>query len=142
MINKVVSFIPDAKLDHIGIAVRDLDEATEKYQMLGITLGDREIVSEQGVQLQMLPGGDCRLELLQPISDDSPIAAFLEKRGEGLHHIALRVNDIRATLTRCKAAGVRLINEEPRAGAGGCLIAFINPKSTGGVLIELVQDNL
>ena len=127
-------------LDHIGIAVRSIDTAVEFYRMIGIEPGAREVITDQGVEVQMLPAGEARLELLQPIRDDSPISSFLTKRGEGLHHIALKVKDLKSVLSRLKSRGIRLIDEEPRFGAGGQRIAFVHPRSTGGVLIELVED--
>jgi methylmalonyl-CoA/ethylmalonyl-CoA epimerase len=128
------------RLDHIGIAVRSIDTAVEVYRLTGFETGMREIVADQGVEVQILPAGEAHLELIQPIRDDSPVVSFLEKRGEGLHHIALKVNDINGVLNRLKARGIRLIDEEPRIGAGGHRIAFVHPRSTGGVLIELVED--
>lgn len=129
-----------AKLDHIGIAVNDLEVATKVYEMLGLELEEREVVPDQGVEVAMLPAGDTRIELLCPMNEASPVAKYIEKRGEGLHHIALQVSDIRATMATCVANDIRLIDKEPRTGAGGKLIAFIHPKSTGGVLLELTQD--
>ena len=102
---------------------------------------DTEEIKEQGVRVAMLPAGESRIELLEAAGDDSPIARFLEKRGPGIHHIALRVDDIRAALGHLKESGARLIDEEPRKGAGGCLVAFVHPSSTGGVLLELVQHD-
>jgi len=128
------------RLDHIGIAVRSIEAAAEVYRTIGIEPGAREIVINQGIEIQMLPVGEARLELLQPTRDDSPVASFLEKRGEGLHHIALKVSDLKSVLSKLKADKIHLIDEEPRIGAGGHLIAFIHPRSTGGVLIELMED--
>ncbi|HVG31885.1 MAG TPA: methylmalonyl-CoA epimerase, partial [Pyrinomonadaceae bacterium] len=105
----------------------------------GLELQDVEEVAEQGVRVAMLPIGETRVELLEPTSEASPIAKFLEKRGAGIHHIAVRVDDIRATLARLKEQGLRLIDEVPRRGAGGCLVAFIHPSSANGVLLELVE---
>jgi methylmalonyl-CoA epimerase len=127
------------RLDHIGIAVRSIETVAEVYRMIGIETGAREVVADQGVEIQMLPVGETHLELLQPIRDDSPLASFLEKRGEGLHHIALKVSDLKSVLSKLKADGIRLIDEEPRIGAGGHWIAFVHPHSTRGVLIELVE---
>jgi methylmalonyl-CoA/ethylmalonyl-CoA epimerase len=106
---------------------------------LGLELADAEEVAEQKVRVAMLPIGDTRFELLEATSPESPIAKFLEKRGAGLHHVAVRVHDICETLAGLKAKGARLIDETPRTGAGGCLVAFVHPSSTGGVLLELVQ---
>jgi methylmalonyl-CoA/ethylmalonyl-CoA epimerase len=128
------------KLEHIGIATRGIDEAVGFWRdALGIKDIETELVEDQKVRVAMLPIGESRVELLEPTSDDSPIARFLEKRGPGIHHIAIRVENIRATLARLKESGARLIDEAPRIGAGGCLVAFIHPASTGGVLLELVE---
>ena len=98
-----------------------------------------EEVPEQGVRVAMLPIGETRVELLEPLSNDSPVGRFLEKRGPGIHHVAIRVADIHGALTRLRESGARLIDEAPRVGAGGCLVAFVHPSSTGGVLLELVE---
>lgn len=130
------------KIDHIGIATKGIDEASAFWrETLGVEIGATEEVNEQGVRVAMLAVGESRIELLEATHDKSPIAKFLEKRGPGIHHIALRVGDIRAALNRLKASGARLIDETPRIGAGGCLVAFIHPTATGGVLVELVEDN-
>jgi methylmalonyl-CoA/ethylmalonyl-CoA epimerase len=129
------------KIDHIGIATRGIDEAVKLYRdVLGLEVAETEEVAEQKVRVAMLPIGDSRIELLEATSDDSPISRFLEKRGPGIHHIAVRVDDIQAALTDLKQKGARLIDQEPRQGAGGCLVAFVHPSSTGGVLLELVQE--
>ena len=128
------------KIDHIGIATRGMDEAAKFYrEVLGLEIAETEEVPEQKVRVAMLPIGESRIELLEATSDDSPITRFLEKRGPGIHHIAVRVDDIQAALTDLKQKGARLIDQEPRQGAGGCLVAFVHPSSTGGVLLELVQ---
>ena len=128
------------KLDHIGIATASIDEASAFWrEALGLEISESEEVAEQGVRVSMLPTGESRIELLEPTSNDSPIARFLSKRGPGIHHIALRVDNIRAALSRLSASGARLIDETPRIGAGGCLVAFIHPSATGGVLVELVE---
>lgn len=128
------------KLDHIGIATASIEEASAFWrEALGLEVCESEEVAEQGVRVSMLPTGESRIELLEPTSDDSPIARFLNKRGPGIHHIALRVDNIRAALGRLSASGARLIDETPRIGAGGCLVAFIHPSATGGVLVELVE---
>ncbi len=128
------------KLEHIGIATRELDKALGFWRdALGLEVAEVEDVSEQGVRVAMLPIGETRVELLEPTRDDSPIAKFLEKRGAGIHHIAVRVDDIRAALENLKQSGARLIDETPRIGAGNCLVAFVHPSSAGGVLIELVE---
>lgn len=129
------------KIDHLGIATTNIDDALSFWRdTLGLELGDAEEVAEQKVRVAMVAIGETRFELLEPTTPDSPVARFLEKRGPGLHHVAVRVHDIRETLASLKAKGARLIDESPRAGAGGCLIAFVHPSSTGGVLLELVQQ--
>lgn len=129
-----------AKLDHIGIAVADIEQALAFYRdALGLEIETPEDVPSQRVRAHFIPAGESALELLEATADDSPIAKYLQKRGPGLHHITLRVDDIRAALARLKARGVRLIDEAPRAGAHGSLVAFIHPSSTHGVLIELTQ---
>ncbi len=128
------------KIDHIGIATTRIDEAARFYlDSLGLHVAHLEEVASQKVRVAMLPVGESNFELLEPTSEDSPIAKFLAKRGPGIHHIAVRVDDIRASLAELKAQGARLIDEEPRPGAGGCLVAFIHPSSTGGVLLELFE---
>lgn len=128
------------KIEHLGIATRRLDEAIGFWRdALGLEVVETEEVVEQKVRVAMLPVGESRVELLEPTSEDSPIAKFLDKRGPGIHHIAVRVDDIRSTLARLKAQGARLIDESPRNGAGGSLIAFVHPSSTNGVLLELVE---
>jgi methylmalonyl-CoA epimerase len=128
------------KIDHLGIATKGIDEALKFWaDALGLENVHTETVEDQKVRVAMLPIGDTRIELLEPISEDSPISKFLEKRGGGIHHIAVEVDDIGHELDALKARGVRLIDAEPRAGAGGCLVAFIHPSATGGVLLELVQ---
>jgi methylmalonyl-CoA/ethylmalonyl-CoA epimerase len=123
-------------LDHIGIAVRSLASA-KIYEDLGLTIEHVETVETQRVKTAFLSVGDSNLELLEPTSPDSPIAKFIEKRGEGIHHICLRVDDLEAHLERLKAAGYRLINEAPVPGAHGCRVAFLHPSAGNGVLIEL-----
>jgi methylmalonyl-CoA/ethylmalonyl-CoA epimerase len=128
------------KIEHIGIATPRLDEALRFWsEALGLEVTHTEEVAEQGVRVAMLPVGEPRIELLEPTGADTPVARFLEKRGAGIHHIAVRVTDIRTSLARLKAQGVRLIDEEPRVGAGNCLVAFIHPSASGGVLLELVE---
>lgn len=126
------------KLDHIGIAVRSLD-AAKIYETLGLTIEHTETVETQKVKTAFLSVGDSNLELLEPTSPDSPIAKFIEKRGEGIHHICLRVENIEEHLARLKAAGYRLINEAPVPGAHGCRVAFLHPAAGNGVLIELAE---
>jgi methylmalonyl-CoA/ethylmalonyl-CoA epimerase len=128
------------KIDHIGIATKSIEEALKFWQnSLGLENVHTEIVEEQKVRVAMLPVGESRVELLEPTSDDSPISKFLEKRGGGIHHIAVEVEEIEASLAKLKAEGARLIDETPRIGAEGCLIAFVHPAATGGVLLELTQ---
>ncbi|HEV2763160.1 MAG TPA: methylmalonyl-CoA epimerase [Pyrinomonadaceae bacterium] len=128
------------KIEHIGIATPRLDEALKFWKdALGLEVTHTEEVAEQGVRVAMLPVGEPRVELLEPTGPSSPVAKFLEKRGPGIHHVAVRVEDIRASLARLKAEGVRLIDESPRVGAGGCLVAFVHPAAAGGVLLELVE---
>ena len=128
------------KLDHIGIATSEITEALELWQdRLGLSLDHTEEVTEQGVRVRMLALGDTHVELLEPLHGDTPVGRFLKKRGAGLHHIAVAVEDIRRELSKLRASGARLIDEEPRVGAAGCLVAFVHPTSTGGVLLELVQ---
>jgi len=128
------------KIEHIGIATHNIDDALKFWRdALGLRVVETEEVAEQGVRVAMLPVGEPRIELLEPTSESSPVAKFLEKRGAGIHHIAVRVDDIRATLQRLKEGGARLIDETPRTGAGGCLVAFVHPATAGGVLLELVE---
>ena len=128
------------RLDHIGIAVRSLASA-KIYEDLGLTIDHVETVETQRVKTAFLSAGDSTLELLEPTSPDSPIAKFIEKRGEGIHHICLRVENIEAHLERLKAQGYRLINEAPVPGAHGCRVAFLHPSAGNGVLIELSEKN-
>ena len=129
-----------ATLDHIGIAVGDLSEALAFYRdALGLDVEPPEEVASQRVRAHFVPVGEATIELLEPTSADSPIATFIAKRGPGVHHITLRVDDIRGVLARLKSRGVRLIDEAPREGAEGALIAFVHPASTHGVLVELKQ---
>ncbi|HWN08535.1 MAG TPA: methylmalonyl-CoA epimerase [Pyrinomonadaceae bacterium] len=128
------------KVDHIGIATAQLDEALALWQdALGLSVDYTEEVTDQGVRVAMLAIGETHIELLEPLSSGSPVGRFLEKRGPGIHHIAVSVSDVRATLAQLKEKGLRLIDEIPRVGAGGCLVAFVHPSSANGVLLELVQ---
>jgi methylmalonyl-CoA/ethylmalonyl-CoA epimerase len=130
------------KIDHIGIATRQIDEALGLWQdALGLQVDSTEEVTEQGVRVAMLSIGESHIELLEPLSQDSPVGKFLEKRGPGIHHLAVRVKDIRASLAQLKEKGTRLIDESPRTGAGGCLVAFVHPSAANGVLLELVQHD-
>lgn len=126
------------RVDHLGLAVRSLEEAMPFYtQVLGLPLHELEEVAEQRVRTAVFQVGESRLELLEPTSPDSPVAKFLEKRGEGLHHVALAVPDVAHALSLLAARGCELIDRVPRRGAGGAMIAFVHPKSTHGVLLEL-----
>lgn len=130
------------KINHLGIATNGIDDALKFWSdALGLENVHTEVVEDQKVRVAMLPIGESRVELLEPISDDSPISKFLEKRGGGIHHIAIEVDDIEASLAQLKAKGMRLIDESPRVGAEGCLVAFVHPAATNGVLLELVQTS-
>ena len=128
------------KIEHIGIAVKDLEAANRTYAaLLGIAHYKTETVESEGVDTSFFRVGESKIELLAATREDSPIAKFLEKRGEGIHHIAFEVKDIRAELQRLKSEGFVLLNEEPKKGADNKLVAFLHPKSANGVLVELVQ---
>ena len=130
-----------AVLDHVGIAVLDLASAIAFYRdALGLDIEAPEEVRSQGVRAHFIPVGDSAIELLEATAPESPIARFLERRGAGLHHITLRVEDLDAALDRLKARGVRLIDERPRPGAHGSRVAFVHPSSTHGVLVELKEN--
>jgi len=126
------------RVNHLGIAVEDLNAAVKVYQAMGLSVDKVVEVPEQGVRVAFIPIGESTIELVQPTSPDSPLAVHLEKRGEGIHHLALEVEDIETALSELKGRGIRLIDETPRPGAEG-RIAFLHPKSTGRVLIELVE---
>ena len=128
------------KVDHIGIATPTIDQGLAIWRdALGLEPEKTEEVAEQGVRVCMLPVGDTHVELLEPLSAESAVGKFLAKRGPGIHHIAIEVRDIKASLAELKQKGARLIDETPRVGARGCLVAFVHPSSTNGVLLELVQ---
>jgi len=128
------------KIDHIGIAVRSIEKTSELFSnILGLKVAGEEIVEEQKVKVAFLPLGDSELELLESTSPEGPIARFIEKKGEGIQHIAFRVDNIEKALEKLKKEGVRLIDEKPRYGAGGAKIAFLHPKGTNGILIELSE---
>jgi methylmalonyl-CoA epimerase len=127
-------------IDHLGIAVKSLAQARKFYEQLGIKIAGEEEVPGEKVKVAMLDLGESRIELLEPTSADSVIAKFLEKRGEGLHHVALHVPDLKAAVATLKANGARLISDEIKVGAGGHHYVFVHPASTGGVLLELVQS--
>jgi len=128
------------ELDHIGIAVRSIDQARKLYESLGLRVVHEETVEQERVRAAMIPAGDTRIELLEPTGEDSPIARFLAKRGEGLHHIALHVENIAAALETLKAQGARILSDDIQVGAEGHLYFFIHPSSTGGVLLEICED--
>ncbi len=128
------------KIDHIGIAVKSIDEAKKLYSgLLGLEHEGSETVAEQKVTTAFFPVGDTEVELLESTSPDGPVAKYIEKKGEGIQHIAFRVENIEEALAELKAKGVQLIDEKPRRGAGGAKIAFLHPKSTFGVLVELCE---
>ncbi|OGD14952.1 methylmalonyl-CoA epimerase [Candidatus Atribacteria bacterium RBG_19FT_COMBO_35_14] len=130
------------KIDHIGIAVRSIKKTSELFsKVLGLKVAGEEIVEEQKVKVAFLPLGDSELELLESTSPEGPIARFIEKKGEGIQHIAFRVDNIEKAVEKLKKEGVRLIDEKPRYGAGGAKIAFLHPKDTNGILIELSERN-
>lgn len=126
-------------IDHLGIAVKSLTAAKAIYEKLGLSVSAEETVEREQVRLVMVPVGESRLELLEATSDDSTIAKFIAKRGEGLHHVCLKVPDLPATVARLKKDGVRLVSDEIKTGAGGHGYVFVHPSSAGGVLLELVQ---
>ena len=127
-------------IDHVGVAVEDIDATLALYRdTLGMPLVHRETVSEQGVDAALLDVGDSHVELLQPLGPETAVGKFLARRGPGLHHVAYRVEDVAETLRQLSAAGVRLIDEQPRTGIRSSRVAFLHPASTGGVLTELVQ---
>jgi methylmalonyl-CoA epimerase len=127
-------------LDHLGIAVRSLAAAKSIYEKLGLPVTAEEVVDAEKVRVVMVPVGETRLELLEPTSDESVIAKFIAKRGEGLHHISMRVPDLVALVEKLKADGVRLVSNEIKVGAGGHRYVFVHPSSAGGVLLELVES--
>jgi len=126
-------------IDHLGIAVKSLAAAKNIYETLGLSVSPEETVEAEQVRLVMVPVGESRLELLEPTSDNSPIAKFISKRGEGLHHVSLRVPDLAAAVERLKKDGVRLVSNDIKVGAGGHRYVFVHPSSAGGVLLELVE---
>ena len=126
-------------IDHLGIAVKSLAAAKGIYEKLGLSVSPEEIVEQEKVRLAMVPVGESRLELLEPTADDSTIAKFIAKRGEGLHHVCMRVPDLAAAVIRLKTEGVRLVSEEIKTGAGGHRYVFVHPASAGGVLLELIE---
>lgn len=129
------------KLEHIGIAVRSVDQANATFsQLLGTTHYKTEVVESEGVRTSFFRLGGVKLEFLEATREDSPIAKFIEKRGEGIHHLAFEVSDLTQSIEECRRKGFELINEVPRKGADNKLICFLHPKSTAGILVELCQD--
>ncbi|HWZ11999.1 MAG TPA: methylmalonyl-CoA epimerase [Acidobacteriaceae bacterium] len=128
------------RIDHLGIAVKSIDTARKFYESLGMRVQHEETVAGEQVHTAMIPVGESRIELLEATSVDSVIGRFIAKRGEGLHHVALHVDDIAATFKQLKTHGARLVSEEIKTGAGGHLYFFVHPESTGGVLLEICQD--
>lgn len=127
------------RVDHIGIAVKSIAESLKVYEAMGLKFVGVEEVAEQKVRVAFLPIGEAEIELLESTAPDGPVAKYIEKNGEGIQHVALRVDNLEAALAEMKAKGVRLIDEKPRYGAGGARIAFVHPRSTGGVLLELSE---
>lgn len=129
-----------SRIDHIGVAVEQIDEALELYRdSFELDVAHREVVEEQGVEAVLLDVGENHVELLAPLAPDTPVGKFLAKQGPGLHHVAYQVTDIEATLQALKQAGLRLIDEQPRAGIRGSRVAFLHPRATAGVLTEIVE---
>lgn len=127
-------------IDHLGIAVKSLAQSRKFYEQLGLGPVNEEVVPHEKVKVAMIPVGESRIELLEPTSPDSVIGKFLDKRGEGLHHVAIHVTDLVHTVETLKASGTRFVSEEIKIGAGGHLYVFVHPSSAGGVLLELCQD--
>jgi methylmalonyl-CoA epimerase len=127
-------------IDHLGIAVKSLAAAKGIYEKLGLSISPEQTIEQENVRLVMVPVGESRLELLEPTSDDSTLAKFIAKRGEGLHHVCMRVPDLAAAVVKLKKDGVRLVSEEIKTGAGGHRYVFVHPASAGGVLLELVEE--
>ena len=128
------------RIDHVGLAVTSIEEARGFWEALGLEISEIEEVPAEGVRVAMIDCGEARIELLEPTRDDSPIAAFLERRGPGMHHLCLRSNDVRADDGALRAKGYRVLRPEPTRGAGGCGVQFVHPKSAGGVLVELSEE--
>jgi methylmalonyl-CoA/ethylmalonyl-CoA epimerase len=127
-------------IDHLGIAVKSLEQARKFYEQLGLSVVSEEVVAHEKVKVAMIPVGESRIELLEPTGPDSVIAKYLAKRGEGLHHVAIHVPDLAHAVETLKATGTRFISEDIKIGAGGHLYVFVHPSSAGGVLLELCQD--
>ena len=128
-------------IDHLGIAVKSLAASKAWYEQLGLRVESEEVVEHEKVRVAMLPVGESRIELLEATAEDSPIARFLAKRGEGLHHVSVRVANLEQTVARLKKSGTRLVSEEIKIGAGGHRYVFVHPSSAGGVLLELCEDS-
>lgn len=128
------------RIDHLGIAVSDLRQAQGFYELLGMKAGPEEVVEQEQVRTVMIPTGESRIELLEPTSPDSVIGRFIERHGEGMHHVALHVDDIADVFSEMKCAGMKLVSDELKIGAGGHLYFFVHPSSTGGVLVEICQN--
>lgn len=128
------------RIDHLGIAVSDLRQARSFYELLGMPVGSEEVIEQEQVRAVMIQAGESRIELLEPTSPDSVIGRFIDRRGEGMHHVALHVDDIEDVFAEMKYAGMRLVSDELKIGAGGHLYFFVHPSSTGGVLVEICQN--
>lgn len=133
--------LKQATIDHVAVAVVDLEAATEPYRLLGLEPGEAEIVSGQGVRVRMIEASSGRVELLEPTGPDTPVGRFLAKRGPGLHHVGLGVESLEPTIENLRKAGARLIDSEPREGHGGSRVVFLHPSWANGVLLELVEHN-
>ena len=127
------------RIDHLGVAVRSIEEGRAVYEAMGLRVAAIEDVPEEGVRVAMIPCGESNIELLEPTSPDSPIAKFLEKRGPGIHHLCLASSDVRADDASLREGGYQVLRPEPTRGAGGCWVQFVHPRSTGGVLLELSE---
>ena len=128
------------KIDHVGIAVPSIAEARKTYEALGLSVAEIEEVPHEGVRVALIPCGESRIELLEPMGEDSPVAKFLAKRGPGVHHLCLASDDVRGDDARLRAAGFQVLRPEPTRGAGGCWVQFVHPRSAGGVLLELSEE--
>jgi methylmalonyl-CoA/ethylmalonyl-CoA epimerase len=127
------------RIEHVGIAVRSIEEARGFYEALGLRIEAIEEVPQEGVRVALIACGESRIELLEPTTEDSPIAKFLEKRGPGIHHLCLASSDVRADDAQLREGGYQVLRPEPTRGAGGCWVQFVHPRSTGGVLLELSE---
>ena len=127
------------KVDHIGIAVRSIEESRKLYEALGLSVSFIEDVPVDGVRVAMIPCGETNIELLEPLSEDSPVGKFLARRGPGIHHICLASDDVRSESDRLREGGFQVLRPEPTRGAGGCWVQFVHPRSTGGILLELSE---